>query len=128
MEDQRARARAMECAPWVMLRRPKTGCPDTRIHGVHGSAPYSSLLPGPFQLTNSTSFPDDSYAASPVHRFYQMWQQFDCNASYATTPNPSGCKADLIHLDRSDRWVKRERQDAARNLQYRLCARQGYDR
>ncbi len=70
--------------------------PDTRIHGVHGSAPYSSLLPGPFQLTNSTSFPDDSYAASPVHRFYQMWQQFDCNASYATTPNPSGCKADLF--------------------------------
>src|SRR5260370_7991333 len=25
-----------------------------------------------------------------------MWQQFDCNASYATAPNPSGCKADLF--------------------------------
>ncbi len=70
--------------------------PDTRINGVHNSAPYSSLLPGPFQLTNSTSLPYDSYAASPVHRFYQMWQQFDCNASYATAPNPSGCKADLF--------------------------------
>jgi phospholipase C len=70
--------------------------PDTRISGVNGSAPYSSLLPGPFQLTNSTSFPYDSYANSPVHRFYQMWQQFDCNASYATTANPSGCKADLF--------------------------------
>jgi phospholipase C len=70
--------------------------PDTRIHGVHGSAPYSSLLPGPFQFTNSTSFPDDSYANSPVHRFYQMWQQFDCNAGYATKRNPSGCKADFF--------------------------------
>jgi phospholipase C len=70
--------------------------PDTRIHGVNGSAPYSSLLPGPFQLTNSTSFPYDSYANSPVHRFYQMWQQFDCNAAYATPANPSGCRADLF--------------------------------
>ena len=70
--------------------------PDTRINGVHGAAPYSSLLPGPFQLTNSTSFPYDSYANSPVHRFYQMWQQMDCKATYATATNPSGCKADLF--------------------------------
>lgn len=70
--------------------------PDTRITGVHGTAPYSTLLPGPFQLTNSTSFPYDSYAASPVHRFYQMWQQEDCSAAHATPANPSGCKADLF--------------------------------
>jgi phospholipase C len=70
--------------------------PDSRITGVSSSAPYSSLPPGPFQLTNSTTFPYDSYAASPVHRFYQMWQQFDCNASYATTSNPSGCLADYF--------------------------------
>jgi phospholipase C len=70
--------------------------PDTRITGVNSSAPYSSLLPGPFQLTNSTTFPYDSYANSPVHRFYQMWQQEDCNATYATTTNPSGCLADLF--------------------------------
>jgi len=70
--------------------------PDTRINGVHGSAPYSSLLPGPFQITNSKTNSYDDYAASPVHRFYQMWQQEDCNASYATERNPSGCKADLF--------------------------------
>ena len=70
--------------------------PDSRINGVHGSAPYSTLMPGPFQLTNSTSFPYDSYANSPVHRFYQMWQQMDCNIAYATPANPSGCKADLF--------------------------------
>ncbi len=62
---------------------------DTRIPGVY------NLPPGPFQLT-SYSFPYDAYANSPVHRFYQMWQQSDCNAFYATTANPSGCNADLF--------------------------------
>ncbi len=73
--------------------------PDTRINGVYGSAPYSSLPPGPFQLTNSSgkdTLTWDSYAASPVHRFYQMWQQFDCNAAHATHHNPSGCLGDLF--------------------------------
>jgi len=63
--------------------------PDTRIANV------SDLPPGPFQLTSST-FSYDSYAASPVHRFYQMWQQNDCKIAYATVWNPSGCKADLF--------------------------------
>ncbi len=73
--------------------------PDTRINGAYGSAPYSRLPPGPFQLTNSNgkdTFTWDSYAASPVHRFYQMWQQFDCNATHATHRNPSGCLGDLF--------------------------------
>jgi phospholipase C len=63
--------------------------PDLRISNVN------ALPPGPFQLTSQT-FPYDSYAASPVHRFYQMWQQLDCNVDYATFQNPSGCKADLF--------------------------------
>jgi phospholipase C len=73
--------------------------PDARITGVHGTAPYSSLPGGPFQLTNSKSadtFTWDSYAASPVHRFYQMWQQADCNVAYSSKSNPSGCKNDLF--------------------------------
>ncbi len=70
--------------------------PDTRIAGVTASAPYSTLAPGPFQLTNSHSFPYDAYAASPVHRFYQMWQQFDCEASHISARHPSGCLADLF--------------------------------
>src|ERR1700730_2757096 len=73
--------------------------PDSRIHGVNNTAPYSTLLPGPFQLTDTkkpTPLTDDSYAASPVHRFYQMWQQEDCNAHHATRSNPSGCLADLF--------------------------------
>ena len=47
--------------------------PDQRITNV------SALQAGPFQLTNATTFNYTDYAASPVHRFYQMWQQLDCS-------------------------------------------------
>ena len=58
--------------------------------------PNPTTLPsGPFQLTSATH-PYDAYDNSPVHRFYQMWQQFDCNAATATASNPSGCKGDLF--------------------------------
>jgi phospholipase C len=67
----------------------KSKTPDTRITDV------SDLPAGPFQLT-SASFPYYAYAASPVHRFYQMWQQFDCDAANATKWNPGGCLADLF--------------------------------
>ena len=73
--------------------------PDSRITGVNNNPPYATLPGGPFQLTNTNTtdtFPYDSYANSPVHRFYQMWQQEDCSASYATPANPSGCLADLF--------------------------------
>ena len=66
-----------------------SGVPDTRINNV------TNLPPGPFQLTGP-NLPYDSYSASPVHRFYQMWQQLDCDASAVSHHNPSGCKADLF--------------------------------
>jgi phospholipase C len=49
---------------------------------------------GVFQLTPGITY--DDYASSPVHRFYQMWQEMDCNATYATANNPSGCLGDLF--------------------------------
>jgi phospholipase C len=61
---------------------------DSRI------ANYNNLLPGPFQLSPGVG--SDSYANSPVHRYYQMAQQLDCSASYATAANPSGCRNDLF--------------------------------
>src|SRR6202161_4314890 len=64
--------------------------PDTRIKNVN------SLPPGPFQLTNGSTFTYNSYAASPVHRFYQMWQQLDCSIAHATYENPSGCDEALF--------------------------------
>ena len=75
-----------------LLTTGATGLPqysaDTRIANV------AKLPSGPFPLTPSISY--DAYAASPVHRFYQGWQQSDCNVTYATRTNPSGCLADLF--------------------------------
>jgi phospholipase C len=64
--------------------------PDTRIKNV------TALPPGPFQLTNGDTFTYNDYAASPVHRFYQMWQQLDCSVAHATAANPSGCDSALF--------------------------------
>jgi phospholipase C len=62
---------------------------DTRI-------PHAASLPnGPFQITSATH-PYDAYDNSPVHRFYQMWQDLDCSTKYATSSNPSGCVNNLF--------------------------------
>jgi phospholipase C len=76
--------------------------PDTRIPNVN------NLPPGPFQLTSAT-LQYYAYAASPVHRFYQMWQQIDCNISYATASNPGGCIGDLFPWGGSHGWCWCER-------------------
>jgi phospholipase C len=62
--------------------------PDTRLPDVY------HLPNGGFGLTPFV--PYSSYANSPVHRFYQMWQQTDCSVSHATAANPSGCLSDLF--------------------------------
>jgi len=64
--------------------------PDQRITNV------DALPAGPFQLTNGTSFIFNDYAASPVHRFYQMWQQLDCSLENSSPDNPSGCDSKLF--------------------------------
>jgi phospholipase C len=63
--------------------------PDQRITNV------TALPTGPFQLTGP-NMPYDTYSASPVHRFYQMWQQLNCNHSAASRDNPSGCNGQLF--------------------------------
>src|SRR6202789_3231396 len=71
--------------------------PDLRI------ANFDSLPAGPFQLTNGTnsatpgySLTYTDYSASPVHRFYQMWQQLNCSLDHASWDNPSGCNGKLF--------------------------------
>ncbi len=64
--------------------------PDTRITNV------TSLPAGPFQLTNGSTLPYISYSASPVHRFYQMYQQLDCSVEHSRFDNPSGCNGKLF--------------------------------
>jgi phospholipase C len=46
---------------------------DNRIANVN------NLREGVYQITRKLSY--DSYTGDPVHRFYQMWQQFDCRDS-----------------------------------------------
>ena len=77
--------------------------PDLRI------ANFDSLPAGPFQLTNGTnsatpgySLTYTDYTASPVHRFYQMWQQLNCSIEQASFENPSGCSGNLFS------WVDRK--------------------
>jgi phospholipase C len=71
--------------------------PDLRIVN------FDTLPAGPFQLTNGTnsatpgfSLVYTDYAQSPVHRFYEMWQQLDCSVEHATFENPSGCDGKLF--------------------------------
>jgi phospholipase C len=55
---------------------------------------FPATMPsGPYAITNYVSYP--ATTGDPVHRFYQMWQQSDCDTSNATAANPSGCRHDL---------------------------------
>jgi phospholipase C len=66
------------------------GVPDTRF-----GANTFNLPNGPYQI--SRVGPNyDQYMASPVHRFYQAWQQADCSAARASWKDPSGCAMDLF--------------------------------
>lgn len=71
-----------------------SGSTDTRILS------YANLPNGPYPLVTQQGADlislYDTYGGSPVHRFYQMWQQLDCDVTKATKKNPSGCQADLF--------------------------------
>ena len=81
---------ALPTAYYPFLAEGGTGLPndvvDTRFPATLPNAPVS--------MHASISYND--YANSPVHRFFQMWQQLDCNVNHATRANPSGCRADLF--------------------------------
>jgi phospholipase C len=72
-----------------------SGTPDTRIQWDSHSVQANNLLPGPFQLTSAT-LAYTAYAASPVHRFYQMQQQLNCAPHEWDWLNPSGCNGKLF--------------------------------
>ena len=69
--------------------------PDTRILNSTNlpNGPYPLVQPQPGEITSSLYA---TYGGSPVHRFYQMWQQLDCDAAKVSRQNPSGCQADLF--------------------------------
>jgi phospholipase C len=63
------------------------GKPDARI--VYDGRLVDNLPPGPYQITPGLY---NVYMESPVHRFYQMWQQLDCTAPAGT----GVCQNDLF--------------------------------
>ena len=54
----------------------------------------SNLPNAPVDLHRFISY--DDYSSNPVHRFFQMWQQLDCDVKHSTRQNPSGCQNDLF--------------------------------
>jgi phospholipase C len=89
-----AQARAVEPAlpdaDYGKLPSGGTGLPR---HVVDTRFP-SNLPNAPVDMNRSISY--DDYAGNPVHRFFQMWQQLDCDAKASTRTNPSGCQNDLF--------------------------------
>ena len=70
-----------------------THVPDARIQ--YDGKPVANLPDGVFQISGPSMTYDD-YAGSPVHRFYQMWQQTDCAKNHVTANHPSPCLGDLF--------------------------------
>jgi len=71
-----------------------TSGPDTRIANV------TALPNGPYQQTakdprTGQGLSYDAYTEDTIHRFFQMWQQSDCDVRHATSRNPAGCLSDL---------------------------------
>ena len=67
----------------------------TGLPGKSIDTRFPSNLPNaPVDMSHSVAY--DDYASSPVHRFFQMWQQLDCDAKTAGFSNPSGCTSDLF--------------------------------
>jgi phospholipase C len=79
--QRRAEARDVyEVTPRIVgtygeLPRPGTTYAVGQPHNV-GDKRFPELLPnGPFQITKHVDY--TAYVGNPVHRFFQMWQQFD---------------------------------------------------
>ncbi len=81
---------ALPDGTYDMLASGGTGLPK---HVVDTRFP-AKLPNAPVDMHASISY--DAYANSPVHRFFQMWQQLDCDTKASTPANPSGCRNDLF--------------------------------
>ncbi|MDN7179579.1 alkaline phosphatase family protein [Caballeronia sp. SEWSISQ10-4 2] len=91
---QAAEGALLEAKDVIHLTTGASGLPQQVVDTRFGANTYN-LPNGPYQI--SRVGPDyDQYMNSPVHRFYQNWQQSDCSISHATAENPSGCKMDLF--------------------------------
>lgn len=82
---------ALLAEDYPLLTKGGSGLPDD----ARVDPRFPVTLPGgPFAITRHLNYHD--YSGNPVHRFFQMWQQTDCDAAAATPRNPSGCRNDLF--------------------------------
>lgn len=76
---------------YALLTQGGTGLPK----GSRIDTRFPDTMPnGPYLLTRYHYY--HAYDGSPVHRFFQMWQELDCDVEAATPHNPSGCRNDLF--------------------------------
>jgi phospholipase C len=87
-----AEGNALESQDIGQLLTGASGLPKDVVDTRLGANVYN-LPSGPFPITPKVSY--DAYMNSPVHRFYQNWQQSDCSLAHASAQNPSGCLSDL---------------------------------
>ena len=64
------------------------------VFSIVGSSQLNSC-PAPFVKPQITPTQYTDNVGDPVHRFFQMWQQNDCDMGHASASNPSGCLHDL---------------------------------
>jgi phospholipase C len=83
---------ALESSDYGELANGGTGLSKYSVDTRFSNA--TALPNAPVDMHAALSY--DDYASSPVHRFFQMWQQLDCSAAAKTTDNPSGCQNDLF--------------------------------
>jgi hypothetical protein len=76
--------------------------PDCRYPSTLPNGPFSIIATSELNNCPRPEFKSDitptlitDNFGDPVHRFFQMWQQNDCNATNITAANPSGCAHDL---------------------------------
>ena len=103
--------------------------PDDRRHRPHVAATSTraspnatTLPPGPVPA-HARRIPYDAYTASPVHRFYQMWQQLDCSARMHHAREPVGLPGRSVPLGRDDDRRRQQRQAAAAGFNDRRPAK-----
>ena len=100
----------------------------TGATGLPGNSPdprvldFDNLPNGPYPLVTLARGGEtptslyDTYGGSPVHRFYQMWQELDCDVSRATHAIKR-MPVRPLHLGGSDRLVGQQRQPNAEAAQ-----------
>jgi phospholipase C len=76
LDNDRYSIAPQRTGPFKLLPQPNTTYAFGRKPNVPDSRFPADLPDGPFQLSKFTAY-QNSFTGDPMHRFFQMWQQFD---------------------------------------------------